>query len=88
MDSKRIREKSALDLCCFCGAPGLKTVHKDKLFGKSENAVIIENLPVRHCETCSESYYDPEISRLIDNILAHPEERAITRQINVVSLAA
>lgn len=76
------------DLCAFCGAQGVKTVYKDKLFGKSEDAVIIENLPVRHCETCGESYYDPEISRLIDNILAHPEERAITRQINVVSLAA
>jgi YgiT-type zinc finger domain-containing protein len=66
----------------------VKTVYKDKLFGKSENAVIIENLPVRHCETCGESYYDPAISRLIDEILAHPGERAVTRQINVVSLAA
>jgi len=76
------------DLCAFCGAPGVKTVYKDKLFGKVENAVIIENLTVRHCETCGENYYDPEISRLIDKILAYPEERAITRQINVVSLAA
>jgi len=66
----------------------VKTVYKDKLFGKSENAVIIENLPVRHCETCGESYYDPEVSRLVDQILADPGERAITRQINVVSLAA
>jgi YgiT-type zinc finger domain-containing protein len=33
-----------------------QTVYKDKFFGKSENAVIIENLPMRHCETCGESY--------------------------------
>jgi YgiT-type zinc finger domain-containing protein len=88
MDSERIREKSGLNLCGFCGAPGVKTVYKDKLFGKSENAVIIENLPMSNCEVCGENYYDPEVSRLIDEILAHPGERAIRRQINVVSLAA
>jgi YgiT-type zinc finger domain-containing protein len=72
MAPERIREKSGLNLCGFCGAPGVQTAYKDKLFGKSENAVIIENLPVRHCDTCGESYYDPEASRLIDEILAHP----------------
>jgi YgiT-type zinc finger domain-containing protein len=86
--TEEVKNNLNLDLCAFCGAPGVKTVYKDKLFGKSENAVIIENLPVRHCETCGESYYDPEVSRLIDEILAHPGERAIRRQINVVSLAA
>jgi YgiT-type zinc finger domain-containing protein len=88
MDSKRIREKSGVYLCGFCGSPDVRTVYKDELFGKSETAVIIENLPVRHCETCGENYYDPEVSRLIDEILAHPGERAVRRQINVVSLAA
>jgi len=86
--TEEVKNNLNADLCAFCGAPGVRTIYKDKLFGKSDNAVIIENLPVRHCETCGESYYDPEISRLIDEILAHPEARAITRQINVVSLAA
>ena len=86
--TEEVKNKLNLDLCAFCGAPGVRTIYKDKLFGKSENAVIIEILPVRQCETCGESYYDPEISQLIDEILAHPEDRAVTRQINVVSLAA
>jgi YgiT-type zinc finger domain-containing protein len=86
--TKEVRNNLDPELCAFCGAPGVRTIHKDKLFGKNENAVIIENLPVRHCETCGESYYDPEVSRLIDEILAHPGERAVTRQISVVSLAA
>ena len=76
------------DLCAFCGAPDLKTVYKDKLFGKGENAFIIENLFVRHCESCDGSYYDPVVSMLIDEILAHPGEYAFRPQINVVSLAA
>jgi len=39
MDSKRIRKKSGIDLCGFCGGPGVKTVYRDKLFGKSESAI-------------------------------------------------
>jgi YgiT-type zinc finger domain-containing protein len=74
--------------CAFCGTPGVKPIHKTKLFGKGENVLVIENVPVRHCDTCSESYYDPEVSQMIDDLLAHPEKHSVTRQINVVSLAA
>lgn len=74
--------------CAFCGTIGVKTIHKTKLFGKGENALVIENVPVQHCDTCGESYYDPEVSQMIDDILAHPEKQAVTRQISVVSLAA
>lgn len=81
-------EQRSPELCAFCGAPGVKTVHKDKLFGKGEKAVVIENLPVQQCGNCGESYYDPAISQLVDEILAYPERRAVTRQVNVVSLAA
>jgi YgiT-type zinc finger domain-containing protein len=86
--TERIKNKPDPDLCAFCGAPGMKTVYKDKLFGKGAKAVIIENLPVRHCEVCGESYYDPEVSQLIDEILAHPEKHTVSRQVNVASLAA
>lgn len=81
-------EQLKAERCAFCGAPRVKTVYKDKLFGKGERAVVIENLPVRQCGNCGESYYDPAISQLIDEVLAHPEKHAVARQVNVVSLAA
>lgn len=74
--------------CAFCGTSGVKTIYKTKLFGKGEHALVIENVPVQHCDTCGESYYNPEVSQMIDDILAHPEKQAVTRQISVVSLAA
>lgn len=74
--------------CAFCGTPGVKIIYKTKLFGKGESAVVIENVPVRQCDNCGESYYDPSVSQMIDDLLAHPEKHAVTRQINVVSLAA
>ncbi len=78
----------ANELCAFCGTFGAKTIYKTKLFGKGDNAIVIENVPVRQCDNCGESYYDPEVSQMIDDILAHPEKQAVTRQITVVSLAA
>ncbi len=83
-----INYKPELEPCAFCGTPGVKTVYKDKLFGKGVKAVIIENLPVRHCDTCGESYYDPAVSLRIDEILAHPERHTVTRPMSVASLAA
>ena len=76
------------ELCAFCGTLGAKTSYKTKLFGKGDNAIVIENVPVRHCDNCGESYYDPEVSQMIDDILAHPDKQTVTRQISVVSLAA
>ncbi len=86
--TERVNTKLGTEQCAFCGAPGVKTIHKDKLFGKGLKAVIIENLPVRHCNTCGESYYEPVISRLIDEILAQPEKHTVTRPVSVASLAA
>lgn len=83
-----INEMNILETCALCGQLAAKTVHKDKLFGRGEQAVVIENLPLKQCAACGESYYEPETSMLIDQILCHPERHAVTRQVNVVSLAA
>ncbi len=76
------------EACAFCGAPNVKIISKTKLFGKGERAVVIENVPLRNCGNCGETYYTPETSLLIDELLVHPEKQKITRQVNVVSLAA
>ncbi len=76
------------ETCAFCGQLAVKTVHKDKLFGKGMNAIVIENLPLKQCTACGESYYEPETSQLIDQLLSHPEKQSVIRQVNVVSLAA
>lgn len=86
--TNEVNEQPKVELCAFCGARELKTVYKDKLFGKGESAVVIENLPLRQCGNCGESYYDPPVAQMIDDVLAHPEKHAVARQVNVVSLAA
>ncbi|MEK7831433.1 MAG: type II toxin-antitoxin system MqsA family antitoxin [Acidobacteriota bacterium] len=81
-------EMNNFELCAFCGKLAVKTAHKDKLFGRGEQAVVIENLPLKQCAACGESYYEPETSQMIDQLLSHPERQAVIRQVNVVSLAA
>lgn len=86
--TKEINQQANLGLCAFCGHHAVKTVYKDKLFGKGENAIVIENLPLQQCGHCGESYYEPETSQLLDEILGHPEKQPVIRQVNVISLAA
>jgi YgiT-type zinc finger domain-containing protein len=86
--TKLMNNRVNSEVCAFCGAPGVQTVYKDKLFGKGEKAIVIENLPVRHCQTCGESYYDPETSELTDLLIHHPEKHKIIRQVNVITPAA
>ena len=61
--TNKVNNQQEPEPCAFCGSPQVKTIYKDKLFGKGEKAVVIENLPVRQCGNCGESYYDPEISQ-------------------------
>jgi YgiT-type zinc finger domain-containing protein len=86
--TKREAQNSILDQCVFCGAYKVVTIYRDKLFGAGANAVIIENLPILRCEACGESRYDPEVSELIDEIIAHPEKHAVKRAVNIASLLA
>lgn len=86
--TNEINHQQNLGLCAFCGHLSVKTVYKDKLFGKGENAIVIENLPLQQCGNCGESYYAPETSQLIDEILDHPEKQSVIRQVKVISLAA
>lgn len=59
-------------LCVNCGKLAACEIRRDELFG-SEKAVIIENIPMIKCLNCGLIYLEPEVSRRIDEICAHPE---------------
>ncbi len=37
--------------------------------------MVIENVPMRSCDNCGESYYTLDVSQMIDDILVHPEKK-------------
>lgn len=63
-------------VCVNCGKPAAYEIRRDELFGSGEKAVIIENIPMIKCLNCGLIYLEPEVSRRIDEICAHPESYA------------
>lgn len=61
-------------VCINCGNPTITEIRRDELFGSGANAVIIENIPMMKCHHCGMVYLEPKVSRMIDEICAHPQQ--------------
>ncbi len=60
--------------CVNCGRRSAYVTRRDEIFGRGKKAVIIEDLPVIICRNCGLTYLEPQVSRTIDEICAHPEQ--------------
>ena len=74
-------------ICINCGKQAAHQIRRDELFGKGERAVIIENIPMMKCLNCGIVYLEPEVSRMIDEICAHPESHASLVEKQVAKIA-
>lgn len=72
--------------CVNCGQQAAYVVRRDEIFGRGQNAVIIENIPIIECRNCGINYFTPETSRAIDEICAHPEKYAVMQSRAVAQL--
>lgn len=63
-------------VCVNCGKLTAIEVRRDELFGSGKDALIIENIPMLKCLNCGMVYLEPETSRMIDEMCAHPELHA------------
>lgn len=68
------------DICINCGNPTVTEIRRDELFGSGANAVIIENIPMMKCRHCGMLYLEPKVSRMIDEICAHPERYSSVKE--------
>jgi YgiT-type zinc finger domain-containing protein len=87
MKAKDRRPKPA-DICSFCGKQTARLYLKNHTFGHGPRMIVIENVPTYVCDNCRESYVTAEISRAIDEVLAHPEQQTRRREVKVATLAA
>lgn len=74
-------------LCVNCGKQTAYQIRRDELFGKGEKAIIIENIPMVKCTNCGIVYLELEVSRMIDEICAHPESHASMMEKQVAKIA-
>lgn len=74
-------------ICDNCGKNSAKIIHVSKSYGKGENLLVIENVPVISCPHCGESYLTAKTLREIENIKRNRTNIAIKRSVPVAVFA-
>jgi len=69
--------------CDNCGKENAKVRHVSRSFGKADNLLVIENIPVVSCPDCGESYLTAETLHEIERIKLHRKNFAEERNVAV-----
>ncbi len=74
-------------ICDICGEEGTRVRHVTRSYGKGENLLVIENVPVVSCPHCGESYLTAETLHEIERIKLHRQSFAQERPVSVAAFA-
>ncbi len=74
--------------CDICNNEGVHIRNVTRTYGKGEQLLMIENLPIISCPHCGESYMTAETLHKIEQIKLNRKNLAVARFIDVVSLSA
>jgi YgiT-type zinc finger domain-containing protein len=77
-------ESKAL-VCDICGQTGARIRRVSRTYGKRQNLLVIENVPVISCPHCGESYLTAATLHQIEEIKQNRQQRAIERPVPVAS---
>ncbi|NOZ05747.1 MAG: type II toxin-antitoxin system MqsA family antitoxin [Chloroflexi bacterium] len=69
--------------CDICGEEGTRVRHVTRSYGKGENLLVIEDVPVVSCPHCGESYLTAETLHEIERIKLHQRSFARERPVLV-----
>ena len=70
-------------ICDICGKEGARIRQVTRNYGKGENLLIIENVPVIACPHCGESYLTADTLHEIERIKLHRKNLATLRSVAV-----
>ena len=74
-------------VCDICGREGARIRRVARTYGKGEDLLVIENIPVVSCPHCGESYLTAETLHEIERLKLHRKSLAVKRPVEVVSFA-
>jgi len=74
-------------ICDICGQEGARVRHVTRSYGKGENLLVIENVPVISCPHCGESYLTADTLHEIERIKLHRQSFARERPVAVAVFA-
>ena len=72
-------------VCDICGSKEARIRRITKTYGKGEDLLVIENIPVISCPHCGESYLTAETLHEIEQIKLNRKSLAIERSVEVAS---
>ena len=70
-------------ICDICGQEGSRLRHVTRSYGKGENLLLIENVPVISCPKCGESYLTAETLHEVERIKLHRQNLTTERSVPV-----
>jgi len=73
-------------VCDICGKEGARIRYVTRSYGKGENLLIIEHIPLVSCPHCGESYFTAETLHEIERIKLH-RSFATKRQVAIAEFA-
>ena len=74
-------------ICDICGEKGARVRRVARSYGKGENLLVVENIPVISCPHCGESYLTAETLYEIERIKLHRQSFAQERPVPVAAFA-
>jgi YgiT-type zinc finger domain-containing protein len=74
-------------ICEICGKEGARVRLVARTYGKGDDLLVIENVPVVSCPHCGESYLTAETLHEIERIKLHRKILAIERPVEVANFA-
>ena len=74
-------------ICDNCGKNKVQIRHATRSYGKGDNLIIIENVPVKDCSNCKESYLTAETLHEIERIKLHRKSFAKERPVPVAAFS-
>lgn len=74
-------------ICDICGKEGAQLRHVTKSYGKKNNLLIIEDVPVINCPHCGERYLTAETMHEVERIKMHRNNFAVERPVPVAEFA-
>jgi YgiT-type zinc finger domain-containing protein len=74
-------------ICDNCGREDARIRYITRSYGKGDDLLVIENIPMISCPHCGESYFTAETLHMIEQIKRERQHRAITRPVAVAAFS-
>ena len=75
-------------ICDSCGKEEARVHKTTRSYGKGNDILIIENIPVVTCPNCGQSYLEAETLHEIERIKHHKKSFAEKRTVSIANFAA